>query len=425
MKMSLSTQTKTTDKNNADRDALYREAQKIVEDSTQADQIGEGKEAGDKLIRDAGYDQIIKMLAQAQTPGNVERLSREKKARIGRTMKCLLQSKFNQGQALEEAKVYNDPAIQKTIQNSLFASGGATLEPGFMEEVIEYLRAETVVRRLGAMSIELINDSMSIPYISTGASSGYVAEGAATNATTLEFGQLHFSARKILALVPISNDWLRAPGAGAIGGATMVGNDIAESVSVTEDSAFIRGLGAAGSPKGLRYQAISGNVNAQTKAGGTVTVAEAGYDLSRLQYYPKSNNVRIKNGAYIFSPRTWLALITGRDGNSNLIWAPEMAAGTLLGQKFAETTSVPDNLGGGSDSEIIFASMATCVIAEAMNLTVDLLANVTYVNSSGTVVSGASQDESAVRVIAKHDFGCRHRGKEVAVITGVDWTQLA
>jgi len=387
-----------------------------------ADGIKQGIEAGQKLLKDQGREKIEAMVAAG--PQTQQQASKNRDAYVGGIMHCLMNAKGSKTQAEALATKMGNPAVIKTIQETNFTGGGALLSPGFYNEVTEYLRARTVVRRMGATSVPLINGTMTLPFISTGSTASYTTEGTAVSATTMVMGSLNLSGKKIMALVPISNDWLRAEGAQMFGGASLVSNDLARAFSVTEDAAFIRGLGAAGTPKGIRYWADDSNVAAQTKAGATVTVAEAGYDLLRCLYFPRAQNVDILKGGFMFSPRTWLALMSGRDANSNLIWAPEMAAGTLLGQQYADTTSVPDNL-AGSTSELIFCSFDTAVIAEETDLTIDLFDGVSYANSSGTVVSGVSQDESVARVLGKHDFGLRHNGKEASVITGIDWTKLA
>jgi len=406
------------------KDEIYKMLQEIAKDqidSSVADAIGAGKEAGDKLVRDKGPEAIQAMVMDNSKAVNPNK-SRDQM--VGGTMHCLLNAKGNKNLAIEYATKSGNPDVLKTIQQTSFTGGGALLSPGFYDEVTEYLRARTVVRSMGATTVPLVNGTMTLPFISTGSSASYTTEGSEVNATTISMGSLNLSGKKILALIPISNDWLRCEGAQMFGGASLVSEDMARAFSVTEDAAFIRGLGAAGSPKGIRYWADSSNVAAQTKAGATVTVEEAGYDLLRCQYFPRAQNVQIFKGGYIFSPRTWLALGSGRDANSNLIWAPEMATGTLLGQQFADTTSVPDNL-SGSESELIFCSFDTAVIAEETSLTIDLFDGVAYPNASGTMKSGVSQDESVARVIGKHDFGLRHNGKEASVITGIDWTTLA
>jgi HK97 family phage major capsid protein len=408
------------------RDELYAFLGDIIKNEISASvaaSVVEAKEKGDKLLQDNGSDGIFKMLMDRENPARKERVSAAAK-HIGGVMHVLCKSQCNKLDAIERAKASGNDDVIKTIQQTNFSGGGAILEPGFYNEIVEYLRAETLVRKMGATSIPLVNGRMTVPFLSSGSTASYTTEGTAVNATTVEMGNLLLSGKKIMAIVPISNDWLRSEGAQMFGGAQLVTDDMVLSLSNTEDAAFIRGSGSAGYPKGLRYWAISDNVNAQSKAGATVTVAEAGYDLTRLMYYPKVQNVKIRKGGYIFSPRTWLALATARDGNNNLIWAPEMAAGTLLGQQWGETTNVPDNL-SSSYSEIIFASFGSIVIGEETNITVDLLKDSTYLDSTGTMQSGVSKDESVARVIASHDFGARHRGKEIAVITGVDWTKLA
>lgn len=427
----------TTTKMN--RDEFYKELQGMVEGAV-ADAIGAGKEAGDKAIKDAGGQaEFMKMIALkmggAQLPDS--EIQQSKAARVGRVLRAFASAgtRPEQKDVLEIAKGYgaqelmfkgvgDDDFVKKTIEMSTFTTGGALLPQSFYAEVTEYLRARTVVRALANAPLALVNGSMTIPYIDDGSTVGYTYEGQAVAATGMTFGQLALEGKKQLAIVPISNDWLNSQGAGDVGGAALVGNDLARAYGVSEDAAMLRGTGTGKSIKGLRWQADSSNVVAQTKAASTVTVEEAGYDLVRLIYLQKAQDVPIIDGAYMFSPRTWLALMTGRDANSNLIWAPEMSTGTLFGQKFMDTTNVPDNL-AGSTSEIIYATFDTVVIGDDMNMEVKLIEDAAYNNSAGTVVSGASQDQSIVRVKGKSDIGCRHRGKEVSVLTGVDWTRLA
>ena len=405
------------------REEVYKIAQEIGGEI--ADKILAGKEAGDKMLHDHGEERIVEILVSRNEAKRHHKM--QKAAIMGQFALCALKGIKGGGQsaAMDAANKQGDETVTKLIQASDFSGGGAVLPDGFTAEVVEFLRSKAIVRSLGARTKDMVNDTDTIPYIQTGAAAGYVGEGSAPNATTLEFGQLQLTAKKIVAIVPISNDWLRSEGAMDVGGATLIGEDLGRAVAVTEDRAFIRGTGAGGAPKGMRWLAIPANVKAQTKAGATVTVAEATYDLTRLQYLQMAQDVDIDDGAYLISPRTWLALASARDGNNNLIWSPEMAAGTLLGQQFDSTTSVPDNLGSGSDSEIIFASMAYAIIGESLTMMMELLENPAYVDASGSIKSGASQDESAMRVISKNDFGGRHRGKEFSVITGVDWTKLA
>lgn len=408
------------------RDDVYKMLEEIAKDQigkAVADGIATAKADGDKLVQDNGEAAIAEMVMRGPQATDGRQASLTRDHHVAGVMYCLVNAKGNAIQALNIAKGLGNADVLKTIQQTDFAGGGALLSPGFYTELTEYLRARTLVRRLGATSVPLVNGTMALPFIATGSSASYTTEGQPVNATTIQHGSLQLVGKKIMALVPISNDWLRTEGAHMFGGANLVSNDLGRAFSVTEDAAFIRGQGSAGTPKGIRYWAADSNVQPQTKAAGTVTVAEAGYDLLRCMYFPRALNVDIFKGGYMFSPRTWLALMSGRDANSNLIWAPEMATGSLLGQKFGDTTSIPDNI-GGSASELVFCSFDTAVIGEETGLTLDLFDGVSYLDASGTMKSGVSQDESVARVLGKHDFGLRHNGAEASVITGIDWTQL-
>jgi HK97 family phage major capsid protein len=66
---------------------------------------------------------------------------------------------------------------------------------------------------------------------------------------------------------------------------------------------------------------------------------------------------------YIMSPRVALFLEALRDGNGNKAF-PEMAEGRLGIYPFMTTTSVPDNLGAGTESEVYFGDFAQFMIGD-------------------------------------------------------------
>jgi len=109
-----------------------------------------------------------------------------------------------------------------------------------------------------------------------------------------------------------------------------------------------------------------------------------------------------------------------RDDNGNLIY-PEMRAvnPSLHGYPVFVTTSIPNNLGGGTDSELYFADFADALIGEATSLEIAVDGSAAYVENS-EVKSAFSLDETLVRAITRHDFAVRHR-QSVAIKTGVAW----
>lgn len=297
-------------------------------------------------------------------------------------------------------------------------AGGFLVPTQFSQEVIEFLRAQSVVRRLNTRVISVPTGTLKVPKLTGGATAYYVGEN--TNATKSEqtTGQLTLSFKKLITLVPMSNDLLRysSPGADAI-----VRDDVVNAMRVREDSAFIRDSGTDSTPKGLRYWVNSANVY---QANGTVSVANVYSDLGRLIQALLEANMPMISPAWIFAPRIEIFLKTLINTQGFKVFGEEMAAGKLMGFPYATTTNVPTNLdfsgaGSNDESEIYLTDFSQAIIGESMNLLVDASQEAAY--HDGTSVQAAfSQDQTVVRAISEHDFGMRH-DKAIAILTAVDW----
>src|SRR5207247_10896836 len=109
-----------------------------------------------------------------------------------------------------------------------------------------------------------------------GATASYIGESTNAPKAQLSTGQITLTFKKLAVLTPVSNDLLRysSPGADMI-----VRNDLIAAMAVKEDSAFIRGLGVDGSPRGLLQWAPGAN---QLAANGTVNNQNVATDLGTL-----------------------------------------------------------------------------------------------------------------------------------------------
>src|SRR3546814_7122383 len=87
-------------------------------------------------------------------------------------------------------------------------------------------------------------------------------------------------------------------------------------------------------------------------------------DLGKLRLAVLTANIPMTQCGYIMSPRTLLFLENLRDGNGNKAF-PEVAEGRLGIYPIGVTTSVPDNLGAGTnESEIYFGDFAQFQIGD-------------------------------------------------------------
>lgn len=305
------------------------------------------------------------------------------------------------------------PDIAAALNTGTGSAGGFIVPPGYVPEVVELLRPASVVRKLGARTIPMPAGTLTMPRHTAGSTASYVTESTDIPTSQPAFGPLTLSKKKLVALVPVSNDLIRfsSPAANSL-----VRDDIVQGIGTREDQAFIRDDGTGNTPTGLRYQATGGAV---IPANATANVQNVKNDLGKAELSLLNGNVKMIQPGWIMSPRSLVFLQNLVDGNGNHVF-PEIAAGQLRNKPYAVTTSIPDNLGaGGDESEVYLVDFNDAIIGEATGLIIDISKEGTY-KEAGNLVSAFSRDETLVRAITEHDFGMRHI-PSVAVLTAVKW----
>jgi HK97 family phage major capsid protein len=311
-------------------------------------------------------------------------------------------------------KTLRDPVVAKALAAGTGTGGGFLVPENYSSELIELLRAMSVVRASGARTVPLQNGNLSIPKITGGGSATYIGENTNIATTEQTFGLVKLSAKKLAAITPISNDLIRfaSPSADAL-----VRSDLLDALALAEDQHFLRGDGLGAGPKGLRYWAPAAN---RLLVNGTVNLANVTNDTSRLMLQLLNANVRLRNPGWITSPRVKMFLEDIRDGNGNKAF-PEVASGSFRGYPMRVTTTVPINLAvtNTSESELYFVDFADVVIGDAPTMEIEV-SNVAAYHDGANVVSAYSLDQTVIRVIMHNDLVVRH-AESVAVAIDVDW----
>lgn len=294
-------------------------------------------------------------------------------------------------------------------------SAGALVPDNMHDEIIELLRPRTVVRQLGAQNVPLPNGNLSMPRMASGASSGYVGEGNDVLASEGSTDDVNLSAKTMITLVPMSNQLIGRAGFRI---EQIVLNDMINSMAVREDKAFLRDDGTSNTPTGFKKTATDAS---RTSAwSGTADLATIDAYLDGLILTLMNSDSLLIQPGWAMSPRTYMKLFGLRDGNGNKVY-PELAQGLLKGYPVQHTTTIPTNLGAGTnESEIYFADWNDVVIGEQENMKVDFSREATYKDSGGNLVSAFSRNQSVVRVVAEHDIGFRHP-EGLVLGTGVTW----
>ena len=308
-------------------------------------------------------------------------------------------------------------AVARALAVGSGSAGGFLVPEDFRSELIELLRPASVVMSFGPRILPMPNGNLTIPRVATGSTAEYVGENQNMAVTEPTFEDVNLVAKKLSALVPMSNDMLRYP---TIAGDTFVRDDLVRGLAQRADLAMLRGLGGAYSPKGLLSyaQEIAASANYIT-ANSTVTIANVTNDLAKLELALMNANVAMTKCGWIMSPRTYIYLSTLRNADSNLVF-PEMAQGILRGKPFKHTTQVPNNIGGTSvGSEIYLVDWMEFIIGEGMTLEVKVQDGAAYFDGS-SVVSGLSKDQTVVTALTAHDSAMRQKAA-VAVLTDARW----
>lgn len=307
------------------------------------------------------------------------------------------------------AKFYEE----KALAASDAVSGGFLVPPQFSQEIIEFLRPASVVRKLGPVIIPMPTGTFRIPKMTVGSTFTYQGENTNAGKTQPQFGNVTLTFKKLSGVVPISNDLMRysSPGADAI-----VRDDMVNGIADAENRNFLRGDGTAATPVGLLNWCLAANNFA---ANQTSNLANITADLGAMIVRLMNNNIKMIKPGWIWAPRTWNFLMTLQTTNGVFPFRDELMRGTFWGWPYGTTTAVPINIAktSSASSEIYLVDFADAAIGEALNMTIDASQEAAYWDGS-SVISAFSQDQTVIRAISEHDFVMR-RAESIAVLNSV------
>lgn len=393
----------------------------------------EAKRMIDEIVKEAvkplKEQQGPKFIEQLQKEGNKMETKEDKGLRAARIVRALAAAKGDPEKAAAYAKKnYDDAEVVKALSAGTDAAGGYLVPVEYSSEIIELLRPQSVVRRMGAMILPMTTGKMTIPKVQGGAYASYIMENTNIPVMDMTFDSVELTWKKLVAMVPISNDLLRYSSPAAD---TIVRDDLIAAIAEAEDTAFIRGVGV-NTPRGLLYWAPQSN---KIHANASVTLDTVTDALSKAVLALKEANVRFVRPGWIMSPRTEMYLLTVRDGYGNYAFRSEMLTGKLFGFPYAVTTVIPENTtiedtqNPGQfltvpNTEMYLVDFADAVIGESMQLAIDVSTEASYdifTWDQGRVpISAFTHDQTLIRVITEHDFVMRHP-ESVAVITEIKW----
>lgn len=340
--------------------------------------------------------------------------------------RCLRALAFgrNVGGGLEAARSFAQKAwdddLGKVIQKALgagdFDAGGFLVPQMFVNEIIELLRARSVVRAAGARSVPMPGGSLTLPKQTSGAAAIYEGENQGGGAVTQPGGgQIVLTSKKLKAIVPVSNDFLQFSAGDSAD--EFIRDDLVAALATREDQAFLRDDGSENKPKGMRFWAVAGNIIASQ--GTTLAFIRA--DVNDLVSALENADVRMIRPTWFMSPRSKnFLMFEVVDADGRQVFESQLSAGQWQGFPVFVTNNLPNNLGGGSDeSEVYLVDMADAIIGDVSDLSIVADSSAAY-TESGSLVSAFERDQTVMRAISKHDFAMRH-DQSIGVKTGVQW----
>jgi HK97 family phage major capsid protein len=319
---------------------------------------------------------------------------------------------------VDKAKAYLEKEGHSGVGASLTtgtdAAGGFTLPRPTATGLIELLRSRVVVRRAGAMVFPMPAGKMRMAKQGSAATATYGAELAPIAPSTPGFAAIDESFKKLTSLVPVSNDLLRMS---SLAMAQVVTRDLLDVMARREDVAFLRGDGLSNTPKGIRNWALMPNW--QAAVANTVAAVEAA--INRMVNLVEDSDVPMTMPGFVMRASTKNFLAALRNATTGYKVFPSIEeTGTLKGWPIYTTSQIPNNLGAGTnEAEIYFVDFAQMMIGDALNVTVSVSTEATYVDG-GTTHSAFQKDQTLMRAIAEHDFAPAY-DQAIAGCNGVNW----
>lgn len=345
-------------------------------------------------------------------------------------------------------------AVSRALVVSIGASGGFIVPPDYVNEIIELLRPMAVVRGSNPRVIPMPRGTMTLPGQATPATASYGGEASAITTSQQTVDQIVATYKKLMALVPVSNDMMRYadPAVDAF-----VRDDLVKVLALREDLAFLTGDGTLATPRGFLSFAnawvvaqggtagtwlTTGNSTAAVDgtAGSALIGANGGNFVTSTESYNLSTaaselgglvnkldtaNVPDTRRVWFMNPRTKNYLYNVQNSLGVYVYREEMAAGKLLGYPFKCSTQIGityhDASSSNNDCSFVFlAEMDEVMILDSMSLELAVSREGTYVDGSGNTQSAFQKDLTLVRAIAEHDFQLRH-DSAVAIDQFVRW----
>jgi HK97 family phage major capsid protein len=287
--------------------------------------------------------------------------------------------------------------MQKDLSAGVPSAGGYGIPLILSPDVIRVLYARTILDRVGATKVPMPNGNFRMARMDYSSSVGWVGELPSTGPTQPTLGDIALTAKKLYALVPISNSLLRY---NAVGMDSWVSMDLATRARIELDKASLYGAGTLYTPQGLSGQGVQ-----TSGTTGTAVTIKTPVDMVALL---EQANVPMLNPYWVLSPIAESYIKDLAFASGPFAWAPEMnsTSHSLNGVPYT-TSSTVSKATDNSYSDMWIGDWSEFVWGVSYDLSLEISREGSYV-ANGSTYSAFQRDETLVRLITEHDFGVKH-----------------
>ena len=344
----------------------------------------------------------------------MERMSAPERRRtaygmFGRAVKCINASGGDvEKSAFLAERRFNDAEMAhefKALSSTVPSGGGYLVPEVYANEIIELLYPSTVIYSLGARRLGMSNGNLNIPKIKTGTRAMFVGENRAIPKTAPKFGNLRLSAKKLTALIPMSNDLLRSTN---FDNDVIVGQDVTKQMALGVDYGALLGKGGEFEPLGIVRNKNVQKIDATSldaayaDSAGALTAAFPNFMVASVL----KNTVYADGLGFVFNTSVEQYFKSIRDNVGGFIFADEMNKnGTLVGYPY-KTTNLLETTDGKTC--IVFGNWNDLVLGEQGALEIETSREGTWTDEAGNLVSAFENDQTLIRAINNVDAGLRH-----------------
>lgn len=379
------------------------------------------KYAGVLIGNSRSLDGGVKTLDFRSRMENLPTAERRKMAygMFGRAVKCIHSANGDiEGAAYNAEQKFRDAEMArefKALSVANPAGGGYLVPEVYANEIIELLYPSTVIYALGARKLGMDVGNINIPKVKTGSRAMFNGENRKIPKTAPKFGNLRLSAKKLTALIPMSNDLLRSTN---FDNDVLVGQDITKQMALGVDFGALLGTGGEFQPLGIINNNKVQNIDVTgigaeyASSSGVLTAAFPNYLVAAVL----RNNVYADGLGFVFNTSVEQFFKSVRDNSGAFIFAEEMNKNRTLAGYPYRTTNLLETTAG--KTQIIFGNWNDLVIGEQGALEIETSREGSWTDDAGNLVSAFENDQTLIRAINNVDTGLRH-DESFAVATKV------